>query len=142
MPGGGTVVVKVNRPLVGAFAVFLFFLSCFISWISFNGYLSFLQKSDVIIFSWKLGLMIFGSPLLFYFSYLAFYSAIKNEVPKMNNKLANSLAIIAIFGAVVSFFSSIYISYDLNDKDYKICPKNSWIAPNKYVKDISLCDEW
>ncbi|MBA0205594.1 DUF1240 domain-containing protein [Pectobacterium aroidearum] len=134
--------VKVNRPWIGAFAVFLFFLSCFICWISFNGYLSFLQKSDVIIFSWKLGLMVFGSPLLFYFSYLAFYSTIKNEVPKMNNKLANSLAIIAIFGAVVSFFSSIYISYDLNDKDYKICPKNSWIAPNKYVKDISLCDEW
>lgn len=99
--------VKVNRPLVGAFAFFLFFISCFISWISFNGYLSFLQKSDVIIFSWKLGLMIFGSPLLFYFSYLAFYSAIKNEVPKMNNKLANSLAVVAIFGAVVSFFHQL-----------------------------------
>ncbi|TAI92972.1 DUF1240 domain-containing protein [Pectobacterium versatile] len=125
--------VKVNRPLVGAFAG----ISCFISWISFNGYLSFLQKSDVIIFSW-----VFGSPLLFYFSYLAFYSAIKNEVPKMNNKLANSLAIVAIFGAVVSFFSSIYISYNLNDQDYKICPNNSWIAPSKYVKDISLCNKW
>ncbi|TAI92974.1 DUF1240 domain-containing protein [Pectobacterium versatile] len=133
--------VKVNRPLVGAFAVFIFCISCFISWISFNGYLSFLQKSDVII-SWKLGLMVFGSPLLFYFSYLAFYSAIKNEVPKMNNKLANSLAIVAIFGAVVSFFSSIYISYNLNDQDYKICPNNSWIAPSKYVKDISLCNKW
>ncbi|TAI92975.1 DUF1240 domain-containing protein [Pectobacterium versatile] len=116
--------VKVNRPLVGAFAVFIFCISCFISWISFNGYLS------------------FGSPLLFYFSYLAFYSAIKNEVPKMNNKLANSLAIVAIFGAVVSFFSSIYISYNLNDQDYKICPNNSWIAPSKYVKDISLCNKW
>nr|WP_306798033.1 DUF1240 domain-containing protein [Pectobacterium carotovorum] len=142
MPGGGTAVVKVNRPLVGAFAVFLFCISCFISWISFNGYLSFLQKSDVIIFSWKLGLMVFGSPLLFYFSYLAFYSAIKNEVPKMNNKLANSLAIVAIFGAVVSFFSSIYISYNLNAQYYKICPNNSWVAPSKYVKDISLCDGW
>lgn len=49
--------------------------------------------------------MVFGSPLLFYFSYLAFYSAIKNEVPNMNNKLANSLAVVVIFGAVVSFFS-------------------------------------
>ncbi|WP_193554622.1 DUF1240 domain-containing protein [Pectobacterium versatile] len=78
----------------------------------------------------------------FNFSYLAFYSAIKNEVPKMNNKLANSLAIVAIFGAVVSFFSSIYISYNLNDQDYKICPNNSWIAPSKYVKDISLCNKW
>lgn len=134
--------VKVNRPLVGAFAAFLFFLSCFISWISFNGYLSFLQKSYVIIFSWKLGLMVFGSPLLFYFSYLGFYSTIKNEVPKMNNKLANSLAIIAIFGAVVSFFSSIYISHNLNVQGYKTCPKNSWMAPSKYVKDNSFCDEW
>ncbi|MFJ5332146.1 DUF1240 domain-containing protein [Pectobacterium versatile] len=134
--------VKVNRPLVGAFAVFIFFLSCFISWISFNGYLSFLQKSDVVIFSWKLGLMVFGSPLLFYFSYLAFYSAIMGEVAKMNNKLANSLTIIAMFGAMVSFFSSMYISYDLSDQGYETCPKNSWMAPNKYVKDIALCDEW
>ncbi len=139
---GESVVVKVNRPLVGAFAVFIFCISCFISWISFNGYLSFLQESDVIIFSWKLGLMVFGAPLLFYFSYLAFYSSIKNEVPKMNNKLANSLAIMVIFGAMFSFFSSIYISYDLSDQGYETCPKNSWIAPNKYVRNIALCDEW
>ncbi len=60
----------------------------------------------------------------------------------MNNKLANSLAVIAMFGVMVSFFSSMYISYNLSDKGYEICPKNSWVAPNKYVKYIALCDEW
>ncbi|PXB03578.1 DUF1240 domain-containing protein [Pectobacterium carotovorum] len=134
--------VKVNRPLVGAFAVFLFLLTCFTGWFSFNSYLNLFQLNDVIIFSWKVGLMVFGSPLLFYFSYLAFYSVIKNEVPRMNNKLANVLVIIFISGAVISFVSSVYITYTFNVQGYEICPKNSWMDPNKYVKNIALCDEW
>ncbi|EIR46905.1 hypothetical protein YPPY14_3169, partial [Yersinia pestis PY-14] len=71
--------VKINRPLFGAFAVFLLFLSCWVSWFSLNGYWDFFKLSDVIIFSWKVGVMIFGAPVLFYFSYLAFYCAIKNK---------------------------------------------------------------
>lgn len=85
--------------------------------------------------------MVFGSPLLFYFSYLAFYSVIKNEVPRMNNKLANVLVIIFISGAVVSFVSSVYITYSFNVQGYKICPRNSWMDPNKYVKNLVLCDK-
>ncbi|GMB64461.1 hypothetical protein PPNK14_23520 [Pectobacterium parmentieri] len=59
----------------------------------------------------------------------------------MNNKLANILAMIAIFGAVVSLFLSIYVSYDLNIQSYKMCPKISWMDPNEYVKNITLCKE-
>ncbi|WP_121576222.1 DUF1240 domain-containing protein [Brenneria alni] len=133
--------VKVNRPLVGAFAVLVFLLSCWGGWFSLSGYVDFFKSSDVITFSWKVGVIIFSVPLLFYFSYLAFFSVIKNEPAKMNNKLANSLAMIAIFGAVVSFFSSIYISYNLSERGYNVCPKISWMDPNKYVKDIALCDK-
>ncbi|AYH08181.1 DUF1240 domain-containing protein [Pectobacterium parmentieri] len=134
--------VKVNRPLVGAFAIFIFLLTCFTGWFSFNSYLDFLQLNDTIVFSWKVGLMVFGSPLLFYFSYLFFYSAINNEVAKINNKLGGGLFIIMIAGAIISLFSSFYISYNFRSYGYELCPKNSWMAPNKYVKKITLCDEW
>ncbi|AOR62320.1 DUF1240 domain-containing protein [Pectobacterium wasabiae] len=133
--------VKINRPLIGSFALFLFLASCWGCWFSLSGYFAFFESNDVIIFSWKVGVLIFAVPLLFYFSYLAFYSAIKNEPAKMNNELANVLAMIAIFGAVVSLFLSIYVSYNLNIQSYKTCPKISWMDPSKYVKDISLCKE-
>ncbi|MEQ9848412.1 DUF1240 domain-containing protein [Pectobacterium brasiliense] len=133
--------VKINRPFFFIYSVFLFFLSCFISWFSLSGYVDFFQSSDIVIFSWKLGLMVFGSPIIFYFSYFGFLSAIKNRPIKMNGKLSNLLVAVFILGAIVSFISSVYISYSLNEKGYATCPKKSWIDPNKYVRDIALCKE-
>ncbi len=137
--GGDSAVVKINRPLVGAFAILLFFLSSWGCWFSLSGYLAFFKLSDVIIFSWKVGFVIFAVPLLFYFSYLAFFSAIKNKPAIMNNKLANALAILAILGSIISLFSSAYIGYSLTEYGYKSCPRSSWMSPNEYVKDIKLC---
>ncbi|MEE3652263.1 MULTISPECIES: DUF1240 domain-containing protein [unclassified Brenneria] len=134
--------VKVNRPLVGAFAVFLFFISCFTGWFSFNSYLDILQLNDVIVFSWKVGLMVFGTPFLLYFSFLCFYSVIQNKVARINKKLGGVLFIIIVIGAIISLFSSFYISYNFRSYGYEICPKTFWMDPNKYVKDIALCDEW
>ncbi|OKP26717.1 DUF1240 domain-containing protein [Serratia fonticola] len=131
--------VKINRPIVGLFGVFVFLLSCWLSWVSLSGYLSFFKLNDVIIFSWKVGVFIFGTPLLFYFSYLALLCVIKNKVPTMNNKLANSLTLLAMFGAIISLFFSIYIGHNLQDSGYKVCSKTSWVAPNEYVKDLKLC---
>lgn len=142
MLGGESVVVKVNRPLVGAFAVFIAIISCWGCWFSLSGYLAFFTLSDVITFSWKVGILVFAAPLLFYFSYLAFCSAMKNELPRMNNKLADRLAVTAIIGAVVSLFLSIYMSHSLSHQGYETCPKKSWMDPSKYVKNIALCDEW
>ncbi|MCY9847885.1 DUF1240 domain-containing protein [Pectobacterium jejuense] len=133
--------VKVNRPLIGAFSVFLLCLSVWGTWFSLSEYLSFFKLDDVIVFSWRVGLAIFGVPLSFYFSYVCFCSAIKNEHVKINNKLGEWLVKILIFGAIFSFFSSVYISYSLSNKSYNVCPKTSWMDPNKYVKDISLCKE-
>nr|WP_306417463.1 DUF1240 domain-containing protein [Pectobacterium jejuense] len=141
MLGGELAVVKVNRPLIGAFSVFLLCLSVWGTWFSLSEYLSFFKLDDVIVFSWRVGLAIFGVPLSFYFSYVCFCSAIKNEHVKINNKLGEWLVKILIFGAIFSFFSSVYISYSLSNKSYNVCPKTSWMDPNKYVKDISLCKE-
>lgn len=51
---------------------------------------------------------------MFYFSFLAIYSVIKNKSAKMNNKLTNVLAIIAVLGAVISLFLSKYSDYARN----------------------------
>nr|WP_247664924.1 DUF1240 domain-containing protein [Pectobacterium versatile] len=139
--GGEPVVVKVNRPLIGAFSVFLLCLSVWGTWFSLSAYLSLFKLDDVIVFSWRVGLAIFGVPLSFYFSYVCFCSAIKNEHVKINNKLGEWLVKILIFGAIFSFFSSAYISYSLSNKSYNVCPKISWMDPNKYVKDTALCKE-
>ncbi|MBQ4780444.1 DUF1240 domain-containing protein [Pectobacterium versatile] len=133
--------VKVNRPLIGAFSVFLLCLSVWGTWFSLSAYLSLFKLDDVIVFSWRVGLAIFGVPLSFYFSYVCFCSAIKNEHVKINNKLGEWLVKILIFGAIFSFFSSAYISYSLSNKSYNVCPKISWMDPNKYVKDTALCKE-
>jgi hypothetical protein len=132
-------VVKINRPFVGMFAVLILFLAFWGGWISLSGYLSFYKLNDVVIFSWKVGLFIFGSPLLFYFSYLAILCVIKNKVPVMNNKLANLLALLAMIGAVISLFFSFYVGYSLKDNGYKNCPRKSSNEPTMYVKDIKLC---
>lgn len=63
----------------------------------------------------------------------------KNKVPAMNNKLANSLTLFAVFGAIISLFSSIYIGHNLKERGYKVCSKASWVAPNEYVRDLKLC---
>ncbi|MEQ9862634.1 DUF1240 domain-containing protein [Pectobacterium cacticida] len=133
--------VKINRALLGAFAILLFFLSCFVSWVSLSAYLSFFELNEVIVFSWRIGFAIFGIPLSFYFSYFCFLSAIRNEYVKINNRLGEWLVKALFFGAVLALLLSIYISHDLRKQRYITCPKHTWVDPNKYVKDIALCDE-
>ncbi|MEH0831981.1 DUF1240 domain-containing protein [Pectobacterium cacticida] len=134
--------VKINRPFYFIYSILVFFITCFVSWLSLRGYVAFFQLSDVVFFSWKLGLVVFGAPLVFQISYFCFFSAIKNQPIKMNNKVSNVLVLLALSGVVISFFSSLYISHSLNEQGYTTCPKHSWMDPNKYVKDIALCDEW
>ncbi|MFN3070184.1 DUF1240 domain-containing protein [Serratia sp. J2] len=131
--------VKLNRPIYGAFAVFLLLLAFWGCWFSLRGYLAFFKLSEPVIFSWKVGVLVFLAPWVFYFSYLTMCCAIKNKYSKMNNKIANFLSTIAISGAVLSLLSSMYISQNLKDNGYKICPRKSWMAPNEYVRDLKIC---
>ncbi|MBA0197207.1 DUF1240 domain-containing protein [Pectobacterium brasiliense] len=133
--------VKINRPFFFIYSVFIFLLSCWGIWFSFNGYWNLFRLNDVIIFSWKVGILIFGAPILFYFSYLGFYMAVKNKPIGMHGILASVCGYFFI-GVVVSFIASMYISFNFREQGYEICPKNFWMDPNKYVKNIALCDEW
>ncbi|WP_425311582.1 DUF1240 domain-containing protein [Pectobacterium betavasculorum] len=79
--------------------------------------------------------------LLCYSIFHIFYSSINNEVAKINNKFGG-LFIVMIVGAIIILFSSFYISYNFRTYGYELCPKVSWMAPNKHVKNITFCDEW
>ncbi|AYH02788.1 DUF1240 domain-containing protein [Pectobacterium parmentieri] len=133
---------KINRPLFFSFSVLVFIITCWGIWFSFNGYWGLFRLSDIIIFSWKVGILIFGSPMLFYFSYLGFYMAIKNKPIGMYGTLTNVCGYLFFIGVVISFIASMYISFNFRSYGYELCPKNSWMDPNKYVKSIVLCDEW
>ncbi|WP_261847017.1 DUF1240 domain-containing protein [Pectobacterium araliae] len=133
--------VKINRRFFFLYSTLIFLLSCWGAWFSLSGYLNFFMLSDVVLFSWKLGMIIFIIPIVFQLSCFGFLSAIKNKPVKMNKKISNILIFIAVSGAVISLFFSFYVSYRLDALGYETCPKTSWMAPNKYVKDISLCKD-
>ncbi|MEI7364415.1 hypothetical protein WCU67_15055, partial [Pectobacterium parmentieri] len=71
--------VKINRPLFFSFSLFAFILSCWGGWFSLSGYIDFFNLSDVVLFSWKLGGMIFLVPIVLQFSHFSLFSAIKNK---------------------------------------------------------------
>ncbi|WIV88716.1 DUF1240 domain-containing protein [Proteus appendicitidis] len=114
-------------------------LSFFGLYYSIINYIDYFLMKDRIAFSFQTGLLCFGVPLTFYFSYYGFLCAYKKKIQKMNNKIAGYLAIIAIAGIVFSFFFSFYVRYDLVSKGYYICYKQSIFAPSEYVISKDMC---
>ncbi|NRN30819.1 DUF1240 domain-containing protein [Photorhabdus heterorhabditis subsp. aluminescens] len=106
---------------------------------SINDYISFLARDAVVTFSTKSAWFIWVSPLCMYFSLLLFKYLITNNKVSFNNKIGSVFGVIAVIGFVFNFFFSFYVDITLKDVSYITCDKSSWIAPNKYVKDISLC---
>ncbi len=136
---GESVMDDVTRPLYSVFMGFLLLLVCWVCWLSLNGYIDFFRLSDVIVFSWRVGVIVFATPLLLYFLSVPLYFQLRGMPIKVNNKLFGRLAMLAMVGAVISLFFSFYVSYSLKTNGYKICPRKSWNAPTEYVRDIKLC---
>ncbi len=127
-------------------SAFLFFAIVIGSYDSARSYVTYFFKSDIISFSFPLGLIVFASPLLVFCSYLLFivgYRKQKNKLKekvKVNNKLMSLLAAIAIFGIIFSFFFSFYVEYDLTSQGYVKCHKKSIHAPTEYVISKDMCE--
>ncbi|MEY1634657.1 DUF1240 domain-containing protein [Morganella morganii] len=86
-----------------------------------------------------MGFLIFCFPFLSWLSYLIFMVAYRKRKLKVNNKITNSLAVIAMFGIVFSFVFSFYVEYDLTSRGYVKCYKKSIHAPTKYVISKNMC---
>ncbi|WP_339378919.1 DUF1240 domain-containing protein, partial [Xenorhabdus sp. BG5] len=107
--------------------------------VSINDYRGFLARNDIITFSTKSAWFIWVSPLCMYFSLLLFQYLITKKQVNFNNKIGSIFGFIAVIGFIFNFFLSFYVDFKLKNENYITCDKSSWMAPNKYVKDISLC---
>ncbi|MET4860652.1 DUF1240 domain-containing protein [Morganella morganii] len=107
---------------------------------SVSGYVNYILKSDIISFSFVVGFLIFCFPFLSWLSSLTFIIAYRKKKIKVNNKITNSLAAIAIFGIVFSFIFSFYVEYDLTSRGYVKCYKKSIHTPTKYVISKDMCE--
>ncbi|MET4905956.1 DUF1240 domain-containing protein [Morganella morganii] len=127
--------------LISAVMFFFMFIGLYFS---VSGYVNYILKSDIISFSFTLGLIVFFSPLLAWFLYLAIALAYtKGKLKtnkKLNKKITNSLTAIAIFGFVFSFIFSFYVEYDLTSRGYVKCHKKSIHAPTKYIISKDMCE--
>ncbi|MDR0218315.1 MAG: DUF1240 domain-containing protein [Enterobacteriaceae bacterium] len=106
---------------------------------SIDNYISFITRNIIVMFSTKSSWFIWTSPLCMYFSLLLFKYLITKKPVIFNNKIGSVWGFLAIIGFIFTFFFSFYVDFKLRSEHYITCSKSSWIAPNKYVKDISLC---
>ncbi|MDE9483875.1 DUF1240 domain-containing protein [Xenorhabdus bovienii] len=106
---------------------------------SVNDYILFITRNIIITFSTKSAWFVWCSPLCLYFSLLLFKYLITKKKVIFNNKIGGVFVIIGVLGFVFTLFFSFYIDFKLKNENYFLCTKSSWIEPNKYVKDISLC---
>ncbi|KLU16127.1 MULTISPECIES: DUF1240 domain-containing protein [Xenorhabdus] len=107
--------------------------------VSIYDYILFITRNDIVTFSTKNSWFIWVSPLCMYFSLLLFKYILTKKQVIFNNKIGGIFGFLAVIGFVFSLFLSFYVDFKLKSENYTTCSKSSWIAPNKYVKNISLC---
>ncbi|HAT1528265.1 TPA: DUF1240 domain-containing protein [Morganella morganii] len=128
-----------------ASAIIIFFLPIGI-YVSVSSYINYFLKSDIISYSFPLGLIIFSVPLLVWVSYWMIVIGYRKQkgtfkrAMKINKKITNSLAMMSIFGIILSFFFSFYVEYDLTSRGYVKCHKKSIHAPTKYIISKDMCE--
>ncbi len=105
---------------------------------SLSDYVGFFIRDSVITFSWKSAGFIWFSPLLINLAYALLMIAL-NRTENLNRKIGSYISYISITGFIFTLFVSFYVDDKLKNDGYLTCDKSSWMAPNKYVRDISLC---
>ncbi|WP_040149824.1 DUF1240 domain-containing protein [Photorhabdus akhurstii] len=115
--------------------IFMVVLSIFFS---LNDYIDFFKHDSVITFSWKSAGAIWFSPVLIYISFILYRISL-GKVKRLNSKIGDYISCVSIIGFILTLFVSFYVDDKLKLEGYITCSKSSWMAPNKYVKDISLC---
>ncbi|CAQ82883.1 MULTISPECIES: DUF1240 domain-containing protein [Photorhabdus] len=116
----------------------LLFMAMLSIMFSFSDYVGFFKGDGVITFSWKSAGAIWFSPVLIYLAYLLYRISLGN-MKRLNSKIGDYVSYVSIAGFILTLFVSFYVDDKLKTEGYITCSKSSWMAPNKYVKDISLC---
>ncbi|WP_434527117.1 DUF1240 domain-containing protein [Photorhabdus asymbiotica] len=116
----------------------LIFMALLFVFFSLNDYIGLFRRDSVITFSWKSAGFIWSTPVLIYIAYLLYRISLGN-MKRLNSKIGDYVSYVSIAGFILTLFLSFYVDDKLKTEGYITCSKSSWIAPNKYVKDISLC---
>ncbi|MBD2799129.1 DUF1240 domain-containing protein [Xenorhabdus sp. Flor] len=116
----------------------LFFAMVFAVFFSLRDYVGFFRRDDLITFSWKSAGFIWFSPVFIYLASILYRISVGN-VKRLKGKIGDYISCVSIAGFILTLFVSLYVDNKLKDEGYVTCDKSSWMVPNKYVKNISLC---
>ncbi|WP_339378896.1 DUF1240 domain-containing protein [Xenorhabdus sp. BG5] len=128
-----------NRIIVIISSVSFILMSFLLYFFIFDDIVSFIKMKDEIIFSWKLFLFFFASPLLLYMCVCTFYYSVASKPMKINNKIMKVLTINFFVFLALSFPVSWYLDIKLKGEGYTVCERLSVGSPNKYVKYPKTC---
>ncbi|CNB74158.1 DUF1240 domain-containing protein [Yersinia pseudotuberculosis] len=120
-------------------SVFLLSFLFLMKYLIINCIIPLIKMEDRIIFSSSIAICLISFPLMFYVMTGSIYFFIFNKVPKFNKLIVKYLTILAIASFIVSFPIPFYIDYKLKNDGYVVCDRISWMSPNTYVRDLSLC---
>ncbi len=101
--------------------------------------ISLIKMEDIIKFSGPIFIASLSSPILLYSLAGSVWFFIFNKSPKFNKFIIRYLSIPMLVSFVVSFPISLYVDYKLKNNGYVVCDRISWMSPNTYVRDLSLC---
>ncbi|MDE1497075.1 DUF1240 domain-containing protein [Xenorhabdus bovienii] len=128
-----------NRVVVIISSLFILFLMSLAVFFVCEDFISIINMGEEIIFSWKLFLFFFSSPLIFYFCICAIYYNAISKPAKLNDFTVKILLVNFFVLLFLSFPFSWYLDSKLKVAGYVICDKTSFNSPNKYVRNPSLC---
>ncbi|MDC9591286.1 DUF1240 domain-containing protein [Xenorhabdus sp. XENO-10] len=108
----------------------------FFSW---SDLISLVNLNERVYFSWRVFFISFGFPISFHLLF-SIMSACFSDTPRPYKGRVVNFFVWVFFGALIlSVPVSLYVDNKLKNSGYVTCSKKSLIAPNEYVRNISLC---
>ncbi|MBC8947247.1 DUF1240 domain-containing protein [Xenorhabdus indica] len=129
-----------NSKYVKALGVLILLLGLtFMMCLVIDSAVSLALMKDEITFSGTVIISILSFPIVFYSLSGSIFFFIFNRLPKFNKIIVNYLSKLMITSFIIGFPISFYVDYKLKNDGYLTCDKISWMSPNTYVKNLSLC---
>ncbi|WP_420919577.1 DUF1240 domain-containing protein [Xenorhabdus bovienii] len=129
-----------NRIFCVVMSIFFLFITTLFLYFSCRDFMSFINMNDIIYFSWRVFFACFGLPIVYYMFGLAIKNCLLNKPSPFYGFFLNLCVLVFILSIVASFPVSIYADHKLKKSGYIKCERTSLIAPNKYVKNMKVCN--
>ncbi|WP_319938233.1 DUF1240 domain-containing protein [Xenorhabdus littoralis] len=139
---------KYKKPIIFSFwrrFFYIIFLSLviiimsmvvFFSWRDLNSLIHFNER---VFFSWRVFFISFGFPISFHLLFSIMLACISDTPRPYKGRVVNFFVWVFFGALILSVPVSLYVDNKLKHSGYVTCNKKSLIAPNEYVRDISLC---